>query len=228
PTNPSNGTFINPVGGSGVIAIVDAYHYPNAYSDLTTFSSQFQLPVLKNCTGKQLVANCFQVVYATNGGQAPSGNCGWNQEAALDIEWAHAMAPGASIVLVEAKSNRLGDLLSAVSKASGIPGVKQVSMSWGSGEFSSETAYDSYFNTNGIAYFASVGDAGAQTSWPGVSPNVISAGGTRVNRDGSGNFTGESAWSKETCGSGPCGGGGGPSRFEARPGYQNVFQGIVG
>jgi len=221
PTNPS-GSFANPTGGGGVIAIVAAYHYPTAYTDLSAFSGQFNLPVLNDCTNNPLTTNCFQVVSAT------SGNCGWNQEAALDIEWAHAMAPGASIVLVEAASSSLSDLLAAVDYASGIAGVRQVSMSWGSGEFPRERNYDFHFNRSGIAYFASSGDTGGKTIWPGVSPNVVSAGGTRVNRDGSGNFTGESAWSKETCGSGPCGGGGGPSRFEARPSYQNVIQGIVG
>src|SRR5207249_3171552 len=119
-------------------------------------------------------------------------------------------------------------------------GGGQVSMSWGSGEFRSERNYDYHFNTPGtpgapgapvtsrVAYFASSGDTGGKTIWPGVSPNVVSAGGTRVNRDNSGNFMGESAWSKETCGGGPCGGGGGPSRWEPRPTYQNVIQGIVG
>ena len=223
PTNPS-GSFANPTGGDGVIAIVDAYHYPAAYADLSAFSSRFGLPVLPTCNGSN--APCFQVVYAS--GVQPSVSCGWNQEAALDIEWAHAMAPGAGIVLVEAASNSLSDLLAAVDTASNIAGVRQVSMSWGSSEFRFERNYDFHFNRSGIAYFASSGDTGGKTIWPGVSPNVVSAGGTRVNRDNSGNFTSESAWSKETCGGGPCGGGGGPSRWEPRPTYQNVIQGIVG
>ena len=217
-TNPSS--FSNPSGGSGVIAIVDAYDYPTAAADLNTFSSRF--------FGVASSPN-FQVVYAN--GQKPSTNCGWNQEAALDIEWAYAMAPSASIYLVEAASNSLSDLLFAVDVATNIvrnAGGGQVSMSWGSGEFRSEHNYDYHFNGSGVAYFASSGDTGGKTIWPGVSPNVVSAGGTRVNRDSSGNFTTESAWSKETCGGGPCGGGGGPSRFERRPPYQDVISGIVG
>ena len=229
--NPS-GSYINPTGGSGVIAIVDAYHYQNAYQDLSTFSSSltgFGLPVLPTCNGSSVAtstnAPCFQQVSATT-----SVDCGWNQEAALDIEWAHAMAPGASIVLVEAASNSLSDLLAAVDTASNIAGVKQVSMSWGSSEFRFERNYDFHLNRSGIAYFASSGDTGGKTIWPGVSPYVVSAGGTRVNRDNSGNFIGESAWSKETCGGGPCGGGGGPSRFEPRPPYQDALaiRSIVG
>ena len=130
PRNPP--TFANPVGGSSVIAIVDAYDYPTAATDLAAFSTKFGLPPAT-----------FQVVYAN--GQKPSGNCGWNQEAALDIEWAHAMAPSASIVLVEAASNSLSDLLAAVDKATSLVqqgGGGQVSMSWGSGEFPSERNYD--------------------------------------------------------------------------------------
>jgi kumamolisin len=220
-TNPSSPTFTNPVGGSGAIAIVDAYDYPTAAADLNTFSTQFGLPP----------AN-FQVVYAN--GTRPSTDCGWNQEAALDIEWAHAMASGATIYLVEAASSSLSDLLAAVDKATALvqsAGGGQVSMSWGSGEFRGETFYDFHFNPGGsapVAYFAAAGDTGGKAIWPGVSPDVISAGGTRVNRDSSGNFSSESAWSKETCGGGTCGGGGGPSRYERRPAYQNVIQSIVG
>jgi kumamolisin len=229
-TNPTSGVFTNPVGGSGVIAIVDAFDYPTAYSDLSTFSTQFGLlPTLTNCTGAALGPNCFQVVYAT--GVRPSTDCGWNQEAALDIEWAHAMAPGASIVLVEAATNSNADLLVAVDKATSIvqgAGGGQISMSWGGSESRRESSSDSHFDAAGVAYFASSGDVGGKTIWPGVSQNVVSAGGTRVNRDSAGNFSSESAWSKEICGGGPCGGGGGPSRYESRPLYQNVISGIVG
>jgi len=227
-------TTPNSTGGSGVIVIVDAYNYPDAYSDLTTFSSTFGLPQLNNCTGGLLTGNCFQVVYAS--GVKPRGNCGWNQEAALDIEWAHAMAPNASIVLVEAASSSLSNLLAAVNKATAIAKTSvngtvngMVSMSWGSSEFSSESSYDSYFLGGGtVAYFAAAGDAGGKTIWPGVSPNVVSAGGTKVNRDGSGSFTTESTWQEEQCGGGACGGGGGPSKYEPRPIYQNAVSSVVG
>ena len=83
----------------------------------------------------------------------------------MDVEWAHAIAPTAKILLVEARSSSLGDLLSAVSYASGRSDVVAVSMSWGAAEFSSETAYDSYFTTpsghTGVTFVASSGDSGA-------------------------------------------------------------------
>ena len=204
-----------PSGGSGTIAIVDAYDYPTAYNDLTVFSNQFHLPVLPQCTAS-ITTSCFERVYAA--GTAPRVNCGWAQEEALDIEWAHAMAPNAKIVLVEAATNSNTDLYTAVDVASALAGVTQVSMSWGSGESSSETSSDFHFTASGVVYFAASGDTGGKTIYPGVSPNVVCAGGTSVNRSG-GNFTAETAWS---------GSGGGTSAYEPIPGYQSVIAGIVG
>jgi subtilase family serine protease len=202
-----------PSGGSGVIAIVDAYHYPTADADLDVFSTQFGLP---HCT----VANgCFKVVYAS--GSQPRSNCGWAQEAALDIEWAHAMAPSAKIVLVEAASNSFADLFAAVDVATAqvttgnATGNGEVSMSWSGGEFSSEASNDGHFLNNGVIYFASSGDTGGVNGYPSVSPYVVSAGGTTIHRT-NGVFTSETAWS---------GSGGGPSKYETKLAYQSGVAG---
>lgn len=198
--------------GSQTIVIVDAYDYPTAVTDFNAFSQVFGLP---QETGS---GNVLQIVYAK--GAKPSYNSGWSQEAALDIEWAHALAPTAKIVLVEAASNSLSDLLYAVDVAgTTIAGAREVSMSWGSGEFSGETLYDSHFTASGVVYFAASGDSGGKTIWPSVSPNVVSAGGTTLNVDSSGNFLSETGWS---------GSGGGKSRYESRPTYQTVIMNIVG
>ena len=77
-------------------------------------------------------------------------------------------------------------------------------------EFSSETAYDSYFATQGIVFFASSGDNGAGVIWPASSPNVVSVGGTTLNMAGN-TVTSETAWS---------GSGGGVSAYESTPTYQ--------
>ncbi|HYM01403.1 MAG TPA: hypothetical protein VET85_00575, partial [Stellaceae bacterium] len=195
---------VNPSGGSRAIAIVDAYDYPTAASDLAHFSAQFGLPQ----------AN-FQVVYAS--GSRPAPNSGWQIEEALDIEWAHAMAPNAKIYLVEAASNSLADLLTAVSVASRLvvaAGGGEVSMSWGSSEFNGETYYDRYFTTPGVVYLASAGDSPG-VIWPSASPNVVSVGGTALSRNpNTGNFQAELAWQQT---------GGGPSAYEARPAYQNAI-----
>lgn len=127
-----NNGLPNPSGGSQTIAIVDAYDYPTAYKDLTVFSNQFGLPVLPACS-TTLTTGCFEQVYAT--GSKPAANSSWALEAALDIEWAHAMAPGARIVLVEAATDSFQNLFQAVSVAGGIVtengGSGEVSMSWG-------------------------------------------------------------------------------------------------
>lgn len=203
-----------PSGGSRVIAIVDAFHYPSALSDFNTFAGQFGLPQEPSTNPTSPSNAVFQVVYAS--GKQPRTNCGWAQEAALDIEWAHAMAPGAKIVLVEAASNSFSNLFNAVDKATQIvkqAGGGQVSMSWGGSEFSSESSFDSHFALNsGVVYFASSGDTGGATIYPSVSPNVAAAGGTTIVRSG-GSVT-EVGWS---------GSGGGPSLYESKPWYQGAL-----
>jgi subtilase family serine protease len=202
--------------GADTIVIVDAFDYPTALNDFNHFSSQFGLPQESSTDPLNANNQVFQVVYA-NG--KPRGNCGWAQEASLDVEWAHAMAPKAKIVLVEAASNSFTNLFNAVDVASSIANAKEVSMSWGGSEFSSESTNDGHFTHAGIVYFAASGDTGGATIYPSVSPNVVAAGGTSVNRDRSGAFVSETGWS---------GSGGGPSKYEPRPGYQDILQTIVG
>lgn len=208
--NP-NLTTTNPTGGNHAIALVDAYDDPTAESDLAAFSAQFDLPTAK-----------FTVVYAngTQPGQDPTG--GWEIEEALDVEWAHAMAPEAKIFLVEAKNNNLTNLFNAVKLASGLvaaAGGGEVSMSWGSEEFASEANSDSTFTTPKVVYVASTGDTPG-TSYPSASPNVIAAGGTTISRDlDTGKVILENTWQDA---------GGGPSLVEPRPPFQDGVASSVG
>ena len=205
-------------GGSGLIVIVDAFHYATALNDFNVFSAQFGLPQETSTDPLSPANTVFQVVYAS--GSKPRANCGWGQEAALDIEWAHAMAPSAKIVLVEATTNSFANLFAAVDVATTLAGTKQVSMSWGGSEFSSEASNDVHFlQTPGVVYFASSGDTGGVTIYPSASPYVVAAGGTRVNTNSSGGFLSETGWS---------GSGGGPSQYELRPAYQSGIATIVG
>jgi subtilase family serine protease len=186
-------------GGMGTIAIIDAYDDPTVQNDLSVFSNQFGLPTAN--FEKHMMASSIR----TNGG--------WALEISLDVQWAHAIAPDAKILLVEAKSNSLTDLLAAVDYARSRSDVVAISMSWGGGEFSSESAYDSYFtSTYGATFFASSGDNGAGVIWPSVSPNVVAVGGTRLTFS-SGSVS-ETAWS---------GSGGGISKYEAEPSYQATY-----
>jgi hypothetical protein len=145
----------------------------------------------------------------TANASAPPYDAGWAPETALDIEWSHAIAPLARIVLLEAASASLGDLLGGVSLANKMgPGV--LSMSFGAGEGSWVSSTDSYFTATGMTYLASTGDTGAGVNWPAVSNNVLAVGGTSLNYTGSGSRA-EAAWS---------GSSGGISAYEAIPAYQ--------
>jgi kumamolisin len=211
-------------GGSGVIAIVDAYHNANALSDFNTFSKYFALPVETSTTATAATNKVFQVVYAT--GTAPvndttaADDClGWIMEMSLDVQYAHALAPNAKIVLVECKSAAWVDLIKGIQAANALPGVKEVSMSFGSQEFSSETSYDSYFTQAGVAYFAGGGDTTTSCSYPAHSPNVIGCGGTTLTRNSTGVLQSETTWNMT---------GFGLSPFEVRPSYQSAISGQVG
>ena len=190
-------------GHGQTIAIVDAYDDPNIASDLQTFDTQFGLPA---CT---VANNCF--TKTTQG--TPATDSGWAMEISLDVQWAHSIAPGAKIVLVESPDNSLGNLLTGVDTAAAT-GAQQVSNSWGGNEFSSETSYDYHFNSPTASFYVASGDSGHGVIWPAASPYVVSVGGTTLTTDSSGNWVSESAWS---------GSGGGTSAYEPKPSYQNNF-----
>jgi hypothetical protein len=221
---------INGVTGDGTgqtIAIVDAYQNTHIISDLAAFDSNFGLAPPPN----------FLVLNQSGGtdlsgvpdGAQQAGD--WPMEIALDVEWAHVIAPNANIVLFEANSN-VTDLYTAVNEARTYTnagfcpnGVSVVSMSWGAAEGTfgtslAEAAYKSYFQTTssghtGVTFVASTGDNGAPTEFPACSPNVLAIGGTTLDiADSSGTYNTELGWS---------GSGGGPSSYFSKPSYQNSF-----
>ena len=207
-------------GTGQTIAIVDAFNDPKIAADLGVFDQQFGLgapPSLK-------------VVNQTGGGTLPTTDGGWAGEISLDVEWAHAIAPSANILLVEANSSSLTDLMTAVDYARNAAGVSVVSMSWGGSEFFSfngteftgQTQFDPYFTTpvghQGVTFVAAAGDSGSFSGvqWPASSPNVLSVGGTSLYvADQSGTYYTESSWD---------GTSGGFSQVEAEPGYQSNVQ----
>ncbi len=205
------------VGGSGTIVIVDAYDDPYALQDFNAFSMQYGLPLQNSLNPTSPGNKVFQVVYAS--GTKPAYNSGWSQEEALDVEWSHAMAPNAKIVLLEAASNSYNDLFTADDKAATIVGAQQCSNSWGGGEDPSEGSWDTHYNHPGVVYLASGGDSGGQQGYPAASPYVIAVGGTSLHLDGSNHRTSETVWSDTGCG---------PSAYESRPTYQNGVANVVG
>lgn len=186
-------------GGDGTgqtIAIVVAYGSANLQSDLDTFNSQYGL-----------ASNTVSVVYPS--GQPTNSDSGWAGETTLDVEWAHAMAPGASIVVVVSPDDSLANMLSAVTYASTNANV--VSMSWSTSEFPGQTTYDPAFSVPGVTFVAASGDNGAGAAWPASSTNVLGVGGTSLTYDSNSGVVSEVAWS---------GSGGGVSTVETIPSYQ--------
>ena len=141
----------------------------------------------------------------------------------MDVEYAHAIAPGARILVVEAapassQTRELQNQLNAVNTARDTAGVVAVSMSWGYNELSNEASYDEYFTSPsghaGITFIASSGDFGL-AEYPAASPNVLSVGGTSLYLTSSGSYQSETSWFYD---------GGGYSPFEPEPSYQRSLQ----
>jgi subtilase family serine protease len=206
--------YFGSVAGAGdgqTIAIVEAFHDPRIAVDLREFDKAFGLP--------DPVMNQVEPE-----GKA-SVNAGWAMETALDVEWAHAIAPKAKILLVEARTDSLSDLLGAVDYARHQRGVSVVSMSWGLQEPelspSLEKTNDKLFTTPsghpGVTFTAAAGDDGGRSGpeWPAASPNVLGVGGTSLQLDSRGNYAREIAWPD---------GGGGRSTVESEPIYQRSVQ----
>ncbi len=212
------------LGAGQTVYVVGAKHNPNVAAELASFNQKFGLPactakVLPVATGLPLAAaspavGCeLWVAYSTASGGisavAPAYDAGWATEIALDVQWVHAIAPLARIVLVEAPDASVNSLLGAIRLANSMgPGV--VSMSFGAQEGAWTASVDSAFTAAGMTYLAATGDSGAGVNWPSVSSNVIAVGGTTLTYSGSGPRS-EVSWS---------GTGGGTSGFVAVPAYQ--------
>ena len=214
---PKNGTVV-PTGGARAIAVVEFGRDTTVQSDLDTFSTQFGLPhttITEICTPGP--PPC----------QSNAGS-GWDVETALDVEYAHAMAPNAQIIVAEFTNDPLADGTETQAAAAvAAAGGGEVSNSWGYNNGESwcsppdncELSFDHYFQQAGVVFFASAGDSGVGPQYPSVSPNVVSAGGTRIMRDSNGNFTSESCSSIS---------GGGISQVEILPQYQFIIMGKAG
>jgi subtilase family serine protease len=225
----NNNSFPSGIGdGTGqTIAIVDAYDDPAFVdssalgylnSDLIRFDQKFGLPNPPSFTKLNEYGDSTNLPFPDPAGPGnPQGN--WEVEEALDVEWAHAIAPGAAIILVECNSASGADMYQGVTTAADLPGVSVVSMSWGSGEFSGEQFFDKDFTTpsghTGVTFVASTGDGGAPGDYPAYSPNVVAVGGTSLYLNGNGTYSLETGWS---------GSGGGKSGYETEPANQAGVQ----
>ena len=191
-------------GSTTTIAIVDAYGYTNAESDLAQYRAQFGLPACTSANG------CFRKLDQNGGTNYPRMDTGWAQESALDLDMASAMCPNCKLVLVEASSASFGNLATAVRRAASLSGVTVISNSYGGGENGS-TTYEPSYNQPGKAVTVSSGDSGYGVQFPASSPHVIAVGGTHLTRASNSRGWSESAWSS---------GGSGCSGVYAKPSFQ--------
>jgi kumamolisin len=196
------------------IAVVVPFHAKNIANDLFHFSSWFGLPMCN-----------FAYKFAS--GNPPAGyNPRWEAEATADVEWAHAMAPVASIILVEADDNSPAALADAVETAAdevSKAGGGEVIMSWILDNPSAadvakfEAIFTKTRSGGGVVFFAASGD-NPGVWFPASSPYVVAVGGTTINRDRNGKLLGESPF---------VGGGAGLSTSADRPSFQDIVSALV-
>ncbi len=214
--------------GSGrTIAIIDAFGSPTLANDLAHFEAQFGLP-----------AADLSVVYPS--GPPATADPNWAGETTLDVEWSHAVAPGAKILLIIAKSNNDSDILAATQWLADHNNADVLSQSYGEAEscmgqhllLQQHTIFDK-LTAEGITIFASAGDDGAAqpscdgnslmkvASTPASDPDVTGVGGTTLTANGvSGAYGSESVWNDTALLGGLAEGGSGVSNAYQRPAYQ--------
>jgi len=199
-----------PIAGSNfrwngqTVAIVDAHDNPNAATDLMQYRKQFKMPLCassKPSPSPADLTDCFfnKVNQAGQTGPLPTPDSGWAEEIDLDIEMASAACPECKILLVEASSTSMPNLAAAVDRAATMR-ADAISNSYGGGESSSSTVYDSHFNNPGIAITASAGDDGYGVEFPASSPYVTAVGGTSLSKSGSSRGWTEKAWADGSSG----------------------------
>ncbi|MBA3822277.1 MAG: S53 family peptidase [Ktedonobacterales bacterium] len=217
--------FAAGVTGTGqTIVIIAAYQSPTLHHDLHTFDRLFHLP------------DPVLVVQTPHGMAAfdPSdlSQVAWAGEITLDVEWAHALAPGAHLTLVEARSPADNDILAALRWAIRTRSGTVISQSFGEAEdcmtpatLATQHALFVQAVQAGMTPVAAAGDTGAAlpdcadagfhraVSSPASDPLVLAVGGTQL---AMGRTHQESVWNDDGGAT-----GGGYSAIYARPSYQN-------
>jgi len=211
-------------GGSGeTVALIDAYGYASAESDLAKYREKYGLTACTKTSG------CFKKVnekgeeknYPEEGKALETE---WSLETALDMDMISAACPNCKILLVEATTQKPVDTAASAEEAAKL-GATEISNSYGYPE-NSETwcpskkgcsEYLADYNHAGIPVTVSSGDSGydegvGAPSWPATSPNVIAVGGTNLNKAEGSRGWSETVWE---------GSGSGCSLYESKPEWQH-------
>jgi len=195
PSDLASAYKLDTTKGAGMtIAVVDAYNYPNAESDLAKYRSQYGLPA---CT---VASGCLKII--NQNGQtsplpanAPSGD-DWTVEAALDLDLASSACPNCKLILVEAQDDQ-SDGLYIANNAAAAAGANVISNSWGGSEPTNSASYETYFTHSGVGEFVSSGDngyTGAASDYPSTSAHVVAVGGTSLVKSSNTRGWTEGAW----------------------------------
>jgi Subtilase family len=211
----SGGQEIPGDGRGMTIALFEVGDTPGLIDDLHIFDSAFGLPDLTSWLPGYPQPTTPSLETIGVGGQLPPPG-GSETEEILDVEWVHAVAPAASILVVEAADH--SQLPQADALAAAQPGVVVVSNSYSTYDYLEspyELGDDVSFTTpvghGGVTFLDSSGDTGAPSHPPSFSPNVISVGGTSLALDPAGNYGYETGWA---------GSGGGLSLYQPLPAFQ--------
>ena len=188
------------------IAVIVGYDNPNAKADLDVYNAAMGLPAFPSCSSTVTTA-CFQKVKQKS---SISTNESWILESSEDVQTTHQMCQNCKILLVEATTSQISNLMWAVDTAVSM-GAQVVNTSWGFTESSTTLSNDSHFNHPGVAFVASSGDNGYGSHWPAASQYVTAVGGTTLTIDGLNNWVSETAWAS---------GGSGCSAYETKPVFQ--------
>ncbi len=183
------------VSSTQTVAVIDAYHYPAAESDLATYRKHYGLAACAKASG------CFRQV----NGSGEEGNyppveaaAGWGEEAALDLDMVSAACPQCHVVLVETPNESIEALSQGDATATAL-GATEISNSWGEAEkYCGETCalYEHDFEQPGVVITASGGDEGydalyttgverkpVSPEFPADLPGVLAVGGTALYKD---------------------------------------------
>jgi subtilase family serine protease len=193
--------------GSGrTVAIVDAYGYHHAASDLAVYRKTMGLKACDTTTKCLRILN--QEGHTSPLPPEPPASDDWRGEESLDLDMVSAICPNCKIILIQSNNNDTSNLYAGV-KTAGSLGVKYVSVSWGG---KPEGSDNSIFHQAGVVITAAAGDNGGGGTYGGpIQPctytYVVCVGGTRLARAGGKRGWSETVWNDFTydaCG-GPCG-----------------------
>lgn len=211
------------------VAVIELWQY--SQQDLNSFSQQFHLSAF---TPERLSP-------PQEGATADTSSEG-EQEAELDLEMIHAVAPRAQILdynspgITNSGADGLGDLIDKV-VADGKADIVSDSygfceLSWPRADIQRDEQAIEAAVAHGISIFKSTGDNGAyecqkfatgdhrlSVEWPASSPGVVAVGGTSLSVGANGGYAGETAWEGTLENSG---GGGGVSTIFSRPSWQRA------